>query len=323
MSDARTGVAVISNPTSGHNRDHFARLAPLLDGAPGICAHRITQHRDDIPKALQEMAGLELHTLAINGGDGTVAAVLGELLEGGHFRQLPRIAILPAGTANMSAGDVGLGGSLPRAVQRLCAWADLPAAARTQRIEQRHMLRLRRGGDSHTHYGMFMGAGAVIHGTEYAHREIHARGLRDDFSLALGTVRTVWGVLRNDPAFSRAAPLQWQLDGGEQHQQQALILALSTLRRLAFGMRPFWSKAPGPLRMTLIEQGCRHFLPNFAAIISGRPLRSARPENGYHSHNGDTLLLNLEGPVNLDGEILNSHGPWQIDTSRALDFVRL
>lgn len=41
-------------------------------------------------------------------------------------------------------------------------------------------------------YGMFLG-GAIIQGTEYAHREVHARGLRDDFSLALSTGRTVWG----------------------------------------------------------------------------------------------------------------------------------
>ncbi len=34
-----------------------------------------------------------------------------------------------------------------------------------------------------------------------------------------------------------------------------LILAVSTLQRLAFGMRPFWSREPGDIRLTLMEQG--------------------------------------------------------------------
>ena len=55
--------------------------------------------------------------LAINGGDGTVAAILGALLESKPFVTPPLIALLPGGTANMSAGDVGLRGSLNKAVR--------------------------------------------------------------------------------------------------------------------------------------------------------------------------------------------------------------
>jgi hypothetical protein len=314
---------VLSNPGSGHNRDRFAALRARIDTTPGILAHRITEAPQQIDGVLREFAALGIATLAINGGDGTVSAVLGQLLESRHFARLPQIAILPAGTANMTAGDVGLRGSLGRAVRTLCAWAGGQRAAGTGPAVRRRMLRVQRAGDVRPHYGMFLGAGAVIHGTEYAHREIHSRGLRDDFSLALGTARTVWGVVRGDPRFARSARLTWQRDEQPEQTHDALILALSTLHRLAFGMRPFWGKGPGPLRMTLLEQHCRYFLPNFTAIVSGHPMRMASAAHGYHSHNLQRLRFSLDGPINLDGEILNSHGPFTVEPSPALDFLRL
>ena len=170
---------------------------------------------------------------------------------------------------------------------------------------------------------MFLGAGAIIHGTEYAHQNIHSRGLRDDLSLALGTARTVWGVLRNDPTFNRHVSINLIRDGEEVGQFDTLILAISTLQRLAFGMRPFWSTQPGAIRLTVFEQGCSRFARTFLSIIRERPSRNAVPASGYHSFNAQELQLDMQGKVNLDGEILEVSGKVHISASQPLEFLRL
>jgi hypothetical protein len=314
-------VGLISNPASGHNRDQFDRLRERIEASPTIL-HRVTRSAAEIRPALEEFAARGIGLLAINGGDGTGSAVLGELLESGLFPDPPAVALLPGGTANMNAGDVGVRGALRGAVARFCSWCD---GARDSRelLQRRSLLRLSPADGDPPRYGMFLGAGAVISGTEYAHRELHARGLRDDFSLALGTLRTGWGLLRGDPAFRRPVPLSLAMDGGEPRQFEALILAVSTLHRLAFGMRPFWGDGPGAVRLTLIDRDCTRFASTFASILRGRPNRNAVPRQGYHSHNAGHLALELTGALNLDGEVFTPTGPLLLEASRELAFLRL
>ena len=221
----------------------------------------------------------------------------------------------------MNAGDVGIRGRLIPAVRRFCRWCGDRQDAHDSIVE-RPLLRVRTGGVSH--YGMFLGAGAVIHGTEYTHSEIHARGLRDELSLALGTARTIWGVLRDDPRFTRSVAISLRVDdAGEPAGHDALILAVSTLHRLFFGMRPFWGAGPGRLRMTLIEQQCTRFLRTFISIARGHPNRNAVPQSGYISLNADRIQLEMDGGLNLDGEIIQARGAVNIDTTESLRFLRL
>lgn len=322
MTDAGARLGVISNPRSGHNREHLPAVRECLARCPGLLLHRETQGVEDIPEVLQSMARAGVDTLVINGGDGTVAAVLGELLESRTFTNLPRIALLPAGTANMSAGDVGVRGGLRRAARHLLDWSRSPPSEQAAAAQaERSLLRLV-SADGRVRHGMFLGAGAVISGTEYAHREIHARGLRDDASLALSVARTLWGLVRGDPAFSGGVQVRLRTAEGAGGDYDTLILALSTLRRLSFGMRPFWGEPAGPLRLTLIERRATRFLPRFLRIIAGRPGRRVNAANGYHSFSTAALTLTLDGEVNLDGEVFRSEGPLAITATAPLRFLR-
>ena len=322
MSAAGARIGVISNPASGHNRDHLPAIQSALAACDAVAAHAVTRCPADIPSALEKLASLSIDTLVINGGDGSVSAVLGELLQSSEFPQLPLIAVLPAGTANMTAGDIGVCGNLRAAVSRLCHWTTQPATLRgANERRKRRLLRLEMNGA--IHHGMFLGGGAIINGTDYAHRRIHARGVRDDASLALTTLRTVWGLLRKDPAFSAGVQVSLSIDNAPAQEHDALILALSTLQRLSFGMRPFWGAGDGPLQLTLVERDCRYFLPNFISIIRGSPGRGARPDRGYRSINASEMRMNIAGPINLDGELLDPKGPLRITASSPMEFLRL
>lgn len=321
MTTATGPIGLISNPASGHNRDQFERIHARIAQCPQI-HHIVTQSPADVPPALAELAQRQVKVLAINGGDGTASSLLGELLESGVFTQPPLIVLLPGGTANMNAGDIGVSGSLWRASNRFCQWCESGRDTRGK-LAQRALLRVVTGPDQQARYGMFLGGGAIIQGTEYAHKEVHARGLRDDFSLALTTLRTVWGVLRDDPAFNRHVSITLSRNAALPAPHDTLILAVSTLQRLAFGMRPFWGQEPGDIRLTVIEQGCSKFARTFFSIVRGRPNRNAVPESGYFSHNAQHIRLEMDGKLNLDGEILVANGPVEITASKPLEFLTL
>jgi hypothetical protein len=221
----------------------------------------------------------------------------------------------------MNAGDVGVRGRLIPAMRRFCRWCEDQRDVR-DRVVERPLLRVRTGGGAY--YGMFLGAGAVIQGTEYAHSKIHARGLRDELSMALGTARTIWGVLRDDPRFNQSVSIGLRMDdGAESVTHDTLILAVSTLHRLFFRMRPFWGPGPGRLRMTLIEKDCSRFLWTFLSIVRGRPNRNAVPDSGYISQNANAIHLSMDGGLNLDGEIIQVQGAVSVDTTASLRFLRL
>lgn len=321
MTDSIGPVGVISNPGSGHNRTHFEEIEARLARCPSI-VHVVTKSADDIEAALQTLAQYNISVLAINGGDGTTSAVLGAMLETKLFAKIPRIALLPGGTANMNAGDIGVRGSLKKAIERFCRWCE-GGRETDGKLAFRSLMRVQNEHEQNPRYGMFLGGGAVIHGSEYAHENIHSRGVRDDLSLALGTFRTVWGVLRNEPEFNRHVTVELGLDAKPTQQFDTLILVISTLHRLAFGMRPFWSHEPGAVRITVFEQGCSRFVRTFVSIIRGRPSRNAVPASGYHSHNANQLSLNLKGKLNLDGEIFAADGRVDISATQQLEFLQL
>ncbi|RLA48241.1 MAG: kinase [Gammaproteobacteria bacterium] len=314
-------VGLISNPGSGHNRKKFEGIRTRIGQCPQI-HHIVTNSPADVKPALTELAGLGISVLAINGGDGTASCVLGELLESGLFATPPLIALLPGGTANMNAGDIGIRGSLRKATSHFCNWCE-SGRDTTDKVAQRVLLRVVTEHGQRPHYGMFLGGGAIIQGTEYAHREIHSRGFRDGLSLALSTLRTVWGVLRNDPVYNRHVAVNLFLDDAEPVQHNTLILAMSTLHRLAFGMHPFWGREQGDIRLTLIEQQCTRFARTFFSIVRGRPSGNAVPSSGYISHNAQKIRIELDGKLNLDGEILVAKGPVEISASIPLEFLKL
>ena len=81
--------------------------------------------------------------------------------------------------------------------------------------------------------------------------------------------------LRDDPRFNKHVTIDLGFDGGEPERHDTLILAVSTLQRLAFGMRPFWSDAPGAVRVTVMDQGCTRFARTFFPIIPSRTIATA------------------------------------------------
>ncbi|MDZ7826711.1 MAG: diacylglycerol kinase family protein [Gammaproteobacteria bacterium] len=100
-------MAILSNAGSGRNRGRNALLR-TLDAVSGV-HHRITRSAEEVDAALAELLAPAPAVLAVNGGDGTVQAVLTALEQRGGG-DCPPLAILPAGSTNMTAHDLRCGG---------------------------------------------------------------------------------------------------------------------------------------------------------------------------------------------------------------------
>ena len=122
LSASRPKLGLLTNPHSRSNRARLAAVNAIVANQPNI-HHRITEQPQQITDALPEFAAQGVQVLAINGGDGTTAQVFTALLEGGAFTTLPYVILLPGGTTNVNANDVGLRGRLERAVARMARWA--------------------------------------------------------------------------------------------------------------------------------------------------------------------------------------------------------
>ncbi len=316
-------IGLISNPNSGRNRKQLRAIERIVANHPQV-HHCQTSGPADIPAALSTLANRSVAVLAINGGDGTVARVLTHLLEDAPFERLPLIALLPGGTTNMNAGDVGLRGNLVRAVRRLCRWAD--DDRNDGRLLRRAILRVDPGAGQSVAYGMFFGTGAIIHGIEYCRASIHTKGLANEIGPGLAMARTMWGILRRDPRFTRSVAVSAAFDNSPPAPaEDILILLVSSLERLILGMRPYWGKENGPLHVSMIRAGADHLLRTLPALLRGKPDRHAGISAGYQSRNVERISLTLDGPYTLDGEMYQASraaGPVIITDGGTITFIR-
>jgi hypothetical protein len=174
---------------------------------------------------------------------------------------------------------------------------------------------------------MFFGTGTIVKGIDFCHQRVYSLGLRHEWAPGLATLRVMAAIARRDPAYTAPATIQVSLN---QHQplaqQKFLLLLISTLRRLFFGLRPYWGSGTGALQYTAVQANSAHTLLAIPPLLWGRPNRFGTPENGYISQNVNEVQLIMDSPFTLDGEIYpvdSRAGPVVVDQGGPITFIRL
>ncbi|MBE0454889.1 MAG: kinase [Roseovarius sp.] len=323
-----TRVSVITNPLSGNNRKGLEQLNARL-AAYGHVTHHVTRSPDDARTLMLALLREAPEVVVINGGDGTIAATLGLMLEHWPEGALPLVMLLPGGTANMTAGDIGLASTPRRALDRLCRWLDAGAPLVGAEIRSRHIMRVEGAADGAVRHGMFLGTGAIMQATRFAHDKVHSRGLGGEISLGLILIRALWGLIRQDPRFYQPTHVRLSLAGTgapvTRDEAPMLILVASTLDRLFLGMRPFWARQGGRIGLTTIQGGAARFGRSILSVLRGRPNPHVTSANGYESFRTDRFEMFLDGELNLDGELFVTAGgenPLIVSAEGPIRFLR-
>ena len=292
-------MGIISNPLSGRNKKDFPAIQQFVARYSTI-THYEAQTPTEIQKTISLLAQQNITVLVINGGDGTVQAALTTLFHHHPFATLPLLAILPSGTSNLIAGDVGLKGNRTGSLQKLFEWVEGKGQVPT--IHQRHVFAVQRVPDEHPIYGMFFGAGAIYQGAQVGWRTKQSVGRLGEVGATLIIGRFLCSLISSRNSQISPIRMTVRLDDQTSITAEFLTVLTTTLDRLFLGLRPYWGTEAHPLHYTAVKSKPSHLLRTLPTLLFGKPHQLGTPEHGYVSHNVEKVELHLQDGFTIDGE---------------------
>jgi hypothetical protein len=320
----RPRIALISNPKSTGNLAQLPRIRAFCADHPDVFHYEV-ESADQIGEAMRVIARVEPAVLAINGGDGTVQAVLTEIHNGGHFGSLaPPVAVLPSGKTNLIALDLGADGDPVKALERLI---DIARADLSSYLVARELIALS-GGETGIKpvIGMFLGGAGLADIMLYCRERVYPLGLPNSIShfiTALAVIlRQVFG-LRASFLPPEPAPLSVSVRQRGAINGRFAFLFVTTLDKLLLSSE-FGSSGKGMLKFVAVEQKPVSMLRAFGASLVGKLGRTKL--DGVHFEEADEIAIEGEASqVILDGEMFRA-GPGKpilLRPAQPLSFVRI
>lgn len=229
--DARR-LLVIHNPAAGRRKAAFASavIAALRNEGAHVSV-RETAARGDAERFARS-AGPDIHAVVAAGGDGTVNEVINGLCARAHDNVLPALGIIPLGTVNVLARELGL----PMDVAGI---ARLLAHGRT--------LPLYSGIANGRHFSLMAGVGFDARVVE----RVDPRLKR-----AIGRAAYVLAILREVIVYEKKR-YRVAIDGGEPIEAWSVIITKSRLYAGSFELAPDASVREPALQVCLFERGGR------------------------------------------------------------------
>jgi hypothetical protein len=314
-------AGLIVNPRSGRSNNKGVELARMLAGKRGVTVHVLENFRE-IDSALEDCAAAGVTDLFISSGDGTIQEIQTQVAERKLFQTLPRLALLPHGTTNMTAADLGF------RRKNLHAQAAFILNPETGETRTRPTLRVANPRDGKPRHGMFLGTGAVWKATKFCQDAVHKTGLKGDFA-TFATLAAAIGksllkkAAPNDPdRIDR--PYEMTIHGNDiiKASGSHLLFFATTLDRLILGTRPFWGGKKGPIRATILPYPVPSIPRWLLPIMYGGEGRK-HPE-GAISFSANSLEIASAVPFVIDGEFFDppQDQALRVETGPVLTYLR-
>jgi diacylglycerol kinase (ATP) len=316
-------IGVLHNPLSGRNKRQPLLFQAVYARHPEVRRAEVTTPAD-IMKALETFARNQVNLVVVNGGDGTIQATVDALFTYRPFPEMPLLGVIPAGTANMIAGDVGLGKFDEATLERLFSWIQSSVSGITS--VNRSILRLRFSSNQRPIHGMFFGAGAIYHGTQMGRETKQTIGRLGEWGAGLILAKFLLALATGSRKGLQPVTVGVSTGESATEHHEYLLLLVTTLERLFLGMKPFWGSTSGPLRFTSLKIPYRYLWRVLPALLRGKFHRLATTDHGYVSENLSEIRLILNSGFVLDGEVHSSPQPEEpiiLELAGELSFVRL
>lgn len=314
-------AALLVNPYSRRNNQKGMELARKLDQAAGVHV-RVLEDFTQLPDVLDTFATASVTSLFISSGDGTIQEIQTLINERQMFRQPPSLCLLPHGTTNLTASDLGF------RIKNLDAQAEFIRNPAPRDTVRRATLRVANPLDGKARHGMFLGTGAVTQAVIFCQQAVHRSGLKGDFAtfatLAMALLQASFSKPDpNDAArIDRPHPITVTVDGISQSTGNQLLLILTTLDRLILGTRPFWGEKSGPLRGTVFPYPIPSIPRWIIPSMYGSDNRTPPP--GARSFSGRTCLVETTSSFVIDGEFFDppAHEPLRVEAGPEITYIR-
>ena len=314
-------AGLIVNPLSGKSSGKGLALAEKLKDNPGVDV-KVLERFQQLPDFINEYAGAGVTDLFISSGDGTIQAIQTDLAERRPFAQLPRLGLLPHGTTNMTAADLGF------RHRGIDAQASFIQNLQSTELRARPTLRAANPADGRPRHGMFLGTGAVSAATLYCQQAFNAKGVKGNWAtfatLAGAVARTVFTAPNptDEHRFDRPYPIAVTADGREVCVGDQLLMLATTLEKLILGARPFWGGRQGPIRASVLPYPVPNVARWLIPIMYGAENRDA--PRGAMSFSGKILEVATPVTFVIDGEFFAAPKdvPLRIETGPTFTYVR-
>jgi hypothetical protein len=305
---ARHDWVLLSNPQSFRMAmgDRVTRLESFAS-ARGIPVLHVSDPWS-IARAVGEVVEAGPASIAVAGGDGTLQAVVAELLQRVPAAHRPAVLILGGGRTNLIARDLGTRGEVGAVFARAIA-AEAPKRVRNAVLYVRQ-------DSGFSRHGFFL-AGALV---DEVIRDCHAYRAAHTGQLRTGHAATAW----------RLPQLAWLAATGRRRfhypelrvdadplgrlQGPVRLLLLSTLRHAAGFYDPYAARGQGSLRLTAVRTDAVGFWRRLPRLISGRYSATMHPGSGYLSGRCGRVSITGLRSITFDGQ---EH---RVDPSRPVEF---
>lgn len=302
----------------------------------GSVLTRIAVDYGDIPivyfdgeKPLEDTLSSLLHegrdTIYVEGGDGTVLAALTTCFaERAETQPLPRLAILPGGSTNLTHEVLGL--------------KDVDAEALKQRLDQRHQeivspeiathkaLLVETSETKWPYVGFLLSTGSLARLMLYTQNNLHGK-TRGAVSIARAIMQlTVFPrSTKSEDGRPLVRPSKFERldeDADATAQSQAFSI-LSTFEELSLRLSPFWGRGDAPIGFTHAAWPIKRLRLGIAKAVLGGAPRSLE-KHGLTSEGCSGMTFRTDGPVMLDGEELPmpKDQTFKVSISPDLEFIR-
>ncbi|MFN0192216.1 MAG: diacylglycerol kinase family protein [Aestuariivirga sp.] len=313
-------AGLIVNPRSGKSSGKGLALANKLRHNINVPV-KILEHFEQLPVFLNDMASAGVTDLFISSGDGTIQAIQTDLAERQPFAALPRLALLPHGTTNMTAADLGF------RHRGIDAQANFMMNATPKDLRERPTVRAANPRDGKARHGMFLGTGAVAEATLYCQQAFNAKGVKGDLAtfatLARSVLRSIFTAPdpNNATRFDRPFPIAAMADGRKLSEGTQLLMLVSTLEKLILGTRPFWGGKTGPIRATVLPYPVPSVVRWLLPMMYGGEDR--RVPEGAKSTCASLLEVRTPSKWVVDGEFFDgpADAPLRLETGPAFTYV--
>lgn len=315
-----TRTAVIINPQSGRGRGKGLALAEKLKDQKTISLWLLNGFSELVP-AIRNAASQNVDRLFISSGDGTVHAIQTWLAENLPHDRLPQLCLLPHGTTNMTAADLGFRD------KNLSRQASFILGGTPDKTALRSTVKVLNPQSAKPLHGMFFGTGAIAEATRYCQRVFNDNGIGGNFAtfatLASAAAKTVFS--RPNPAdanrFDRPHAITLRIDGQDiVHGQQLLMLA-TTLNKLILGSKPFWGGGGKPLRTTTMPYPVPSPLRWIVPSLFGSEGRTPPP--GANSIACNACEVTSDTDFVMDGEFYSApgHEPLRLEAGPMFQYI--
>lgn len=265
---------------------------------------QVLEEFGQLEPTLRRFAAAGVSDLFISSGDGTVQAIQTLLAEKKIFAQLPRLCILPHGTTNMTAADVGFRN---RSITAQATFIASPVAHETR---LRPTLRVANPRDGAPRHGMFLGTGAISAATRYTQVSLNDKGVKGSLAtfttLATAVGKSLFSKSNAfDPnRFDRPFPITVRANGQIIATGTQLMALATTLDKLILGTKPFWGGKTGPIRVSTFPYPVPNLGRWFLPAIMGGEHRTPVPGASSVA----VSACSIETPVDyvIDGEFFDA-----------------